>query len=189
MRFKKSTNKYLPFLMSLTICIALLVSGTSQADPQNGPFTLGFKHLGPVKLGMTVQQAEKALNTKLEMDTSFEGEDCRVATPEDIGAGFRLMLHQGKIVRIDLTNPSPHKTLKGIGVGDKESLIKARYHGHYQIKLHHYDTVGHYITLYAPSPKSKHLEPYALRFETDGNKVMALYSGLKSFVLLPEGCH
>jgi hypothetical protein len=99
---------------------------------------LTFAGLGPVHIGMTVDQAEKALGAKFSpMRPDVEDEHCWMPTRADgIDPLVSYMIWDDQIVRIDIDETElgkegksvpPVATEKGIRIGSSEAEIKERY--------------------------------------------------------------
>jgi hypothetical protein len=165
--------------LAIMAVLVLRAPGAIADEPRAKPgWTLTFAGLGPVRIGMTVPQASKALHVPLEEDGP-EG-DCHYASNGDALPDVRFMVARGKIARIDCRDAG-FRTSRGAGVGSTEAEIKAL-HPAVRVENHHYDPAGHYLTL------SSQDERHAIRFESDGKKVTDVLVGERDRVTWVEGC-
>jgi hypothetical protein len=146
---------------------------------------------GPVKFGMTLAEAERALGAKLTM--YYLEED-----PKACGTGRRAdgrnadvyyMVEDGRVARVEVvtldtgtpTSP-PVRTVKGIGLGSTEAEVKAAYPG-VKVEPHPYlEDAGH--TMVVKSADGKR----AFIFDTDTKRVIAFRAGVYPQVGYIEGC-
>ncbi len=138
--------------------------------------------LGPVRIGMTVAQAEKAIGAPITYDPSAGGgRDCRYAWPSAGMKQVRFIIARGVILRIDISDYAI-TTDKGARIGDAEARIKAIYAGDVVENPHPYIPGGH--DLIVPSADNKS----AILFETDGEVVLAYRVGERKAVGWAAGC-
>jgi hypothetical protein len=139
--------------------------------------------IGSIRVGMTVDQAERAAEIKLRVDTEFT-EACRYAFPIGEPRDLAFMTSYGKIVRVDVSANSAIKTVSGIGVGNTEHDVLRVYGDRIKREPHPYlHETGSYL-VYRPAGERTLL----LIFETDGKKVVSFRSGVAEFVRATEGC-
>lgn len=136
---------------------------------------------GPVKVGMTLPQASKALGVRVTRGDGYEGDDCYYASPGGGYEGVLFMMSGPRIVRIDVRS-SRYATDRGARVGDSEARIKRLYRGEYKVSRHKYVDEGRYIEVEAKG--GRHL----LIFETDGRRVTTYRVGRPEQVGYVEGC-
>ena len=138
--------------------------------------------LGPVKIGMTVAQAEKALGAPIAYDPNAGGGGgCRYAWPSAGMRQIRFIIARGVILRVDI-NDYQITTDKGARIGDPEARIKALYGGDVVEMPHPYIPGGH--DLIVPSADNKR----AILFESDGEVVLAYRVGDRKAVGWAAGC-
>ncbi len=161
--------------------IAILLGLAAVAAPwlrKPARWTLSFEGFGPVKIGMTVREAEKALGMKLvENEVS---EPCHYAWREGELPGVGFMVLDGKIVRIDVTKDA-YRAESGARVGAAEEEIR-RLHPQIQVERHPYDDDGHYLVLADRDRR------YGMIFETNGKVVTSFRAGERKPVGYIEGC-
>lgn len=141
--------------------------------------------IGPVRIGMTVPEAEQATGMRLVgIGHSSEDGSCFYVGPEDDALDIGFMVMNGEIARVDVGRNSPILTLSGAGVGDSEARIFALYPGQIEVRGHPY-VVGHYLTFV---PRDEVDKQYRVIFETQDDRVTAYRAGRLPEVLLIEGC-
>lgn len=154
------------------------------APSPDAPFRehrLRYDGFGPVKVGMTLEQAQTALGVEFKLYDDYEG-GCNYAEPlagdPERTPGF--MVNDGTIARIDISKPE-YQTDKGAKVGDSEERIKQLYGEAVEIEQHFYID-GHYLTIKYEEGK------YAMVFETDGSEVTYIRAGRMPEAWFVEGC-
>ncbi len=170
------------FLLSVYVLADPTASAGAERVSSPKDWTLSFQGFGPVRVGMTVPEAEKALKMKLHEDETdkSEPEGCHYASNEDVLPGVGFMVEGGKVVRIDISS-GVYRTVGGVQIGMTEQDVKKR-HPNIKTEEHHYDPTGHYLSL-----ASKDLR-YGIVFETDGKVVTNYRSGKRGPVAYVEGC-
>jgi hypothetical protein len=159
---------------------------------------LSWQGVGPVQLGMTMKDAERALGTKLELRsivyTSDECYETWRADKKDPGIGY--VIEDGKITVIRVYSPdgqTPDVTDKHrLGIGGTEDDIRRAY-GQVKKSLGPYDrgeppeNDPAYVPEFwieAESPDNKR----AILFITSAGKITSMATGFKPMVLNPEPC-
>ena len=113
----------------------ILLVGAAIAACSPDDTVLRSDGLGAVKLGMTVQDAEAALDTKVLSfkDSGFSDTACWKTRRADGREPYVFYMIEGtKIVRIDIAPtedglPPPIASDKGIKVGAQEQMVAAQY--------------------------------------------------------------
>jgi outer membrane protein assembly factor BamE (lipoprotein component of BamABCDE complex) len=184
------TRVHSVLLLMLTLC--LLWAEASQAGKPltrsvklNTPGQLSFNGLGPIRIGMSVSQASRALGVPiLTQKYVTPNVNCYYVFPKAKSwEGIGLMVVNYKIVRIDIDTPSIN-TVSGAHIGMTEKQIKTLYPG-IRTEPHHYDDKGHYLIYESNDPLYR---PYSLLFETDGQRVYTFRAGYREPVGYVEGC-
>ena len=174
------------FVFATTVTLA------ASAAEAPAPPALTVEGYGPVKVGMTLAQAEKALGVKLNMYWSEEGD------PKSCGTGVRAdkrngdvyyMLEGGHVVRVEVVTPDtgtttkpPIRTAKGIRLGSTEAEVKRAYPG-VKVEPHPYlGPAGHTIAVKSADGKT------GIIFDTDGKTVIEMRAGVYPQVGYIEGC-
>ena len=164
------------FLM-FALTFAAAVASAAQAG---ATWCLGFGALGPVRAGMTAEQALRLADFAGLERTKPAGECWYLRHPGD--AGFDLMIIGGKVVRIELRGQSKLQTLSGARIGSTEEELRAWYGSRLDEQPHKYDPKGHTFTFRASGSDT------GLRFETSAGKVTAIQSGPWDHLHYVEGC-
>ncbi len=149
-----------------------------------GASQLGTNGLGPVLVGMTVAQAEKASGRKFSRGDSEAGSGCSYSRPSGL-SGVSFMVIDGTIARVDINAESGVTTFRGAKVGDSEARIKSLYGSQITVEPHQYVREGHYLVF---TPRDKADRDFRVIFETDGKKVTRFRSGRLPEVTYVEGC-
>ena len=148
---------------------------------------LSLDGLGPVDIGMTLDQASAAAGTPIRIppDDPHDG-DCRYAYAAGVPE-VAFMVINGRIERVDVGDRSGRRvtTVSGIGVGDAEEAVKRTYPGRIRVEGHPYRPTGHYLIYVPADPALAHL---SMIFETDGQVVTTFRAGMKGAVAQIEGC-
>ncbi len=151
--------------------------------------------LGPVMLGMTIQEAANAAGVSFVTAPFSQSTVCQYYLPENFDAdksvrtgpidGIGLMVVNEQVIRIDIWPGSPVKTRSGIGIGSTIDEVKAAYDGKLEVTDHPY-TDGNYLTL---DSEASGTNLYSLVFETDNSgKVVQFRAGQVPAVTWTEGC-
>lgn len=161
------------------------------SDPAARPDTawaLRMDGIGPLRVGMTVDEARAALDGDLRMSenpVSMEDGADRCDHPRSAGlpAGVMMMVQGQRVVRLEVTSGTT-PTAEGARIGDTEARVQQLYPGRVQVQPHKY-TDGHYLVVRpAAAADTTHL----LVFETDGSAVLRFRAGQKPHVEYVEGC-
>lgn len=187
--------------MKRTIWLAAIVAAAAAGllyaltiHPKNRVLT--FDGLAPVRMGMTVAEAEDALGAKLQpLDTSdgASSESCWYTRRTDgVDQAIPYMIRDGRVARIDVDNGPPQSmeridpgvtTERGIRIGSSEEDVKKAYGPSLDITPHAYgDENDHYLTVLT-ADKSR-----GIRFVTWEGKVDTFHVGTADAILLVEGC-
>lgn len=165
------------------IFAAILILGiTSSSIGQNrrpARYMLSFSSFGPVKVGMTVRQASKAMGVPLVREQGYE-ETCYYVSPKSGFKDVAFMVTNGRIARIDITEKG-HATNRGAKVGDTEARIRSLYRGMVKVSKHPY-VDGHYLRVDMKGGR------FSIIFETDGKRVTSFRAGKAEEVGYIEGC-
>ncbi len=146
--------------------------------------------LGPVRVGMTLREAEAAAGVSLRLLDMPRDPSCRYAVPDlSSGTGDEIgfMVVEGKIVRIDIGIMGPDRilTVSGVGKGDTEAKVQTTYPGRIRVEPHPYVQGGHYL-VYVPADAG--FRDFSMIFETVDGTVRNFRAGYAGPVAWPEGC-
>jgi len=137
---------------------------------------------GPVRFGMTIRQAARALGQRLDVDTT---ESCTYTAPMSFPPGVSFMVIDGHIARIDVDTTGV-QTRSGAHVGSTEDEVKHLYSGQIRVEPHPYTgPEGHYLVY---TPRDPADTTFGMIFETDGLIVTRYRSGEHAAVEYIEGC-
>ena len=157
----------------------------STTAPAGEPaYPLELRGFGPVRVGMTVDEAGAALGRPLVPVISPPDEECAMYGPESGFDGVAFLVARGVVARTDVT-AGPTATPEGVAVGQTEDEAQRRYGGRLAVGDHDYLVGGHYLTLIPTAPAD---EGFRLVVETDGRTVTALRAGRLPEVEYAEGC-
>ena len=140
---------------------------------------LSFEGLGKAKIGMTISEASKALDTELVRGEGYE-DSCYYVESNPSLDGVRFMVTNEKIARIDISGKE-YVTDKGVAIGDPETKVKSLYKN-VEVHPQKYDDQKNDMEVYSDDKKS------LIIFETDGKTVTGFRAGNAEEVGFVEGC-
>jgi hypothetical protein len=159
--------------------VIMPASGQSQLTPTS---KVAINGIGPIRVGMTIQQAEASARTRLLSQGGKLG-NCWYVKPQGGPRDISFMVISGQIARVDIDGNSRITTISGAKIGDSEDRIKSLYA--VRITPHEYVRGGHYLT-FIPTDTSD--RQYRMVFETDGKRVKLIRAGRLPEVEYVEGC-
>lgn len=171
------------YLGMIWLCMGMFfITDMSAAHVKD--WKLSQDNLGPIKINMTLQEAEKAtgiqFNSKKPDPDQAENISCFYVTLKGM-TGISFMVEDNKIVRINISSPD-YLTTQGAKIGDTEAQVQGLYKGKLEVEPHHYDRKGHYLTLIDK------VHDRSIRFETNGKTITLIYSGKNEPVHFVEDC-
>ncbi len=151
--------------------------------------------LGPIRLGMTIQEAANAAQVSFVLAPLAQSAVCKYYLPEnyDVERGKRtmpidgigLMVVNDQVIRIDIWPGSPVKTRSGLGIGSTIEDVKTAYDQQIEVTPRPF-MKGNYLML---TPEAAGSNLYSLVFETDKDgKVTQFRTGQFPAVTWSEGC-
>lgn len=146
-----------------------------------GSWVLRADGIGPVRVGMTVDEAQRAAGG---LDRTAGLEACDYVRPKNGPAGVSFMVENGRIARVDVGDSAAVSTGAGTRLGDTEERVRAAYPGA-RAQPHKYDDRGHYLIVIPAAPSDT---LHRIVFETDGRVVTTMRGGLYPAVEYVEGC-
>ncbi|MEO5618724.1 MAG: DUF3221 domain-containing protein [Candidatus Eisenbacteria bacterium] len=152
------------------------------AVPRDSTVTVNPKGVGPIRVGMTVTEAERALGLALPL-LGPKMEPCSYVSSKD-RPGVAFMIIEGRVARVDIHQHSIVRTAEGAGIGDTEARIHSLYQGRVEVQPHKY-VDGRYLIV---RPAVLADSGYRVIFETDGRQVTRYRSGRLPEVRWIEGC-
>jgi hypothetical protein len=147
---------------------------------QSTSWTVNEAGIGPIRAGMTVAQANKAVGGGFSAPPGA-GDGCTYAVLTKAPKGVAVMLENGKVARVEVRSGDV-ATANGARIGDTELKVMALYSGKVTTTPHKYLPNGHYMTV-APTAANNRIV-----FETDGSKVINYRSGQQPQVEYVERC-
>jgi hypothetical protein len=175
-----------------TTTTAAETTTTTSGEALTDESRLGFEGIGPIKIGMTLDEATAAVGKPVKVNPNYILDNCAYAAVEGGPEKLSFMVGREKeadpwrIFRADVNEGSPIATISGIRVGDSEAKVKETYSGKgtYTVEPHPYTgPKGHYLIFDADGKGGK-----LLIFETDGAKVTMFRAGDEGAVRAIEGC-
>jgi hypothetical protein len=163
-----------PICLAVTGAIAIAAGATS-AFALSPKARIGHAGLGPIKIGMTEHQIERAGKRSIRLD-SFPGSDCASAKL----AGNTTGLFTGKRLRRIYIRTPVFATTAGIRVGSSEERVLAAYPGVLDRVPQHY--VPDQDNLVLKKGRSK------VVFSLTDGKVTEISAGRKPEIDYVEGC-
>jgi hypothetical protein len=147
---------------------------------------LSLDGVGPVDIGMTLEEASAAAGTPIRTRPSDPfGPECQFAYATAV-PGVAFMVINGRIARVDAGEPGGDlRTVSGIGRGATEDEVKRTYPDRIRVEGHPYVPTGRYL-VYVPADAA--LSHLSMIFETDGRVVTRFRAGLTNAVAQIEGC-
>lgn len=132
--------------------------------------------LGPIKIGMTERQVERAAKRRITRQVGGSGPGCTTAR---VGNKLYALFTGRLLARIYVGNRR-YMTRSGIRVGDSERKVYKTYPGEIVTSPHKYVQGGHYLKILDGNRK--------VVFETDGREVTEISTGRKPEIDYVEGC-
>lgn len=141
--------------------------------------------IGPLQIGMTLEEATDALGIPLVPLGSNMGGDCAYYQPDSVSQALGLMVVDNRVIRVDVWPGSSLSTVSGAKIGSTIQELEEMYPGQIEANPNPY-TQGEFLTL---TPSDPELALYRLVFETDADgKVVQYRSGQFPAVTWPDGC-
>lgn len=144
---------------------------------------LSIRSFGPIRVGMTLPQANTAAGGPLIDDPAVMG-NCFSFTPRGAPSSLRFVVSNGRISRIDVTSPA-YASRSGARVGQTEEEVMQLYAGQLEVSAHPPGAPRRTLTLV---PKDAADRDHRMVFETDGRRVTSFRAGKLPEVLAPSGC-
>src|ERR687893_1875957 len=96
----KTSNFFCPIIIVTALLAVSPLSNAQSKRTRN--FVVSYDRFGPVKIGMTLAQASKALGVRVTRDAGYEGSNCYYASPKGGFKGIAFMMSGRRIARIDI---------------------------------------------------------------------------------------
>ena len=156
--------------------------GGADARPLTPRSKVSTAGLGPVKIGMTVRQAERAGGDLRWRGPALDG--CRYLRPANRRIKASFMTIKRRIVRVDVSQPGI-RTPSGFTVGSSERAVRRALAGRLRITRHEYVRGGYYLEFV---PRDRTDAGRRVIFETNGRSVTYIRAGRLPEVRYIEGC-
>jgi hypothetical protein len=138
---------------------------------------------GPIRIGMTRTQAERAAGLKLSDDRALSSAYCYYLDFTRGIKGVIFMVTEGRISRVDVLAPG-YATVSGARIGDSEETLRTLYGERAKFSPHKYlGAAGNYVMVSAGDGR------HAVQFETRHGRVFRYRAGKFPEVALTEGCN
>jgi hypothetical protein len=141
--------------------------------------------LGPVRIGMTVEEAARALRRDhIEPPPEGFDEACWEVPIGGDRPGVYIMIQNGRVTSISISKDGQVATEAGIRIGDPEAAVKRAYRGKLKIEGHAYNTPpAHYLTAFTADHRR------GIKYSTDEmGRVEQIDAGLSRSIAYIEGC-
>lgn len=195
----KHRAKLLTFPIATVVIFALTILSASTRPQLTEQSKVAIDGIGPVRVGMTIAQAEASAGVRLVEKGGRAGTGgCYYVWPQPEIEGLAFMVisdrsdnrierNRDRIARVDVFEGSRLTTVSGARIGDTEARIKSLYPGKIKVTPHHYtwDSGGHYLTYVPQDSKDRN---YRLIFETYRGRVTQFRAGQLPEVDYIEGC-
>ena len=149
---------------------------------------------GPLRVGMTIPEITAALGPDADPNAvgGADPASCDEFRPERAPENLRVMVVDGRLARISLSEGSTLKTDRGFGVGDSAASIKTAYGTAATVTPHKYQSApAEYITAWtgaAPADMDPAPTARGIVYEIGANgNVMAIHAGGPA-IRYVEGC-
>jgi hypothetical protein len=160
------------------VALGLVFAAVSHAASS---WCLGMGGLGPIRAGMTVEQAMRLADFS-GLERKGPAGECWYLRYHGGKSDFDLMIIGDRVVRLELKGASKLATFAGARIGTTEEELAAMYGARLDVQPHKYDEAGHTITLRSSGGD------HGLRFETSRGKVTAIQAGPWEHLNYVEGC-
>jgi len=176
-------------LISTIVIVSLWAISVNAQAPLTENSKLAINGIGSIRVGMTVDEASRAVGVKLVFVASGpDAYSCSYFKPQVEPQGISFMVTKGRIARIDISDKRI-TTIRGAKIGDSEDRIISLYPGQIQITKNPLaarpKANSKYLTFV---PKDAADKNYRLIFQTALNQVIHFRSGKLPEVEFIEGC-
>jgi hypothetical protein len=164
------------------LAVLLLLVGCSPSEPPSPHLpdpapTLSWDGYGPIRFGMTVDQAVATAGPRDESGRELDP-SCDYIQFASL-PGIRFMVEKGVITRGDAGPTTPNAF--NISVGARLEAVKAA-HPEARITPHKYDPTGHYLLFAAPGGAA------GIVMEEKDGAIVRIRAGLEPAVEYVESC-
>ena len=187
---KLNSSKLVALLIGTAVIFLIWVTSVSAQAKLTERAKLAINGIGPIRVGMTIDEASKAGGIRLIRSGSGGIDEylCSYVQPKGEPKGISFMVTKGRIARVDISSKRI-TTISGARIGDNENRILSLYPGQIKATPHPYVSRppdnGKYLTFV---PKDGADKNYRIIFETSKNRVDRFRSGKLPEVEYIEGC-
>jgi hypothetical protein len=182
-----SFSKFLTVFVSTIFIVSVWATSASSQATLIERSKLALDGIGPIRVGMTVDEASQAAGVNLVRGYAPHGyeEFCSYFKSQGEPQGIHFMVTKRRIVRVDITNKQV-TTIRGAKIGDTEEQILSLYPGQIRVVKNPLGGRGKNLIL---TPRDAVNSNYRLIFETGrDNRVRSFRSGQLPQVEYIEGC-
>jgi hypothetical protein len=189
MRKLNSSAKFVTLVIATIVICAVWVTSVNAQVQLTERSKLALNGIGPIRIGMTVNEASQSAGVKLVfVGSGPDAYSCSYFKPQGELKEVSFMVTKGRMARIDISDRRI-ATIRGAKIGDTEDRIISLYPEQIQITKHPFPL--------RPNENRKHLtfvpkdaadKNYRIIFETANNRVYHLRSGKLPEVGYIEGC-
>lgn len=163
--------------------VALDTASASRDSAAPSAWTVSFRGYGPLRVGMTLAEAQAAAGTTLTLPPQTDAEQCDYAVWTGAPHGVHLMFEGGVLRRVDFDSSSI-ATAEGLRVGDAASRAVTLYGARATRRPHKYEVGEYFIVPADPVADTVH----RLVVEVTRDTVRAWRVGQFPQVEYVEGC-
>lgn len=185
-----SFSKLVILFIGAVVIVSVWATSASGQAKLTEQSKLAINGIGPIRVGMTVDEASRAAGIQLIKQHTVELNEyqCSYLKPKGEPEGISFMVTKGRIARVNINNKRI-TTIRGAKIGDTINRIISLYPGQIQI-------IKAPLTS-RPEGNSKHLtfvpkdaddKNYRIIFETTFDRVREFRSGKLPEVEFLEGC-
>lgn len=187
---KLNSSKLVALLIGTAVIFLIWVTSVSAQAKLTERSKLALNGIGPIRVGMTVDEASQSAGIRLIRSGSGGMDEylCSYVQPQGEPKGISFMVTNGRIARVDISSKRI-TTISGARIGDNENRILSLYPDVIKATPHpyvsHSPDNGKYLTFV---PKDAVDKNYRIVFETSKNRVDRFRSGKLPEVEYIEGC-
>ncbi len=181
-----SSTKFVTLVIGTIVIVTVWVTAVNAQVQLTDNSKLALNGIGPIRVGMTVDEASRAAGVRLVKSYEPLNEEfCSYFKPQGEPKGISFMVTKGRIVRVDISNERV-TTIKGAKVGDTEEQIFSLYPGQIRVIKNPLSGRGNNLTFV---PRDATDSNYRLIFQTGIDKRVKYFrSGQLPQVEYIEGC-
>lgn len=185
MRKLKSLPKFVTLLIGTIVIFAVWITSVNAQAQLTERSKLALNGIGPIRVGMTVDEASRAAGVKLvKSNSDINSYQCSYFEVQGEPKGISFMVTKGLITRVDISNPQV-TTIRGVKVGDPEDKLLKLYPGQIQVLR---GLIGGRMNRFTFVPKDVADKNYRIIFKTRKNRVESFRSGQLPQVEYMGGC-